>query len=116
MASVHCRLRRNATARSTCGWYRWSGTHWVSDETMLDFYRRMVQPTFDQDNLIMRLKVRSFSAQSAHDTFWDFVSLHTEATHHVLWNMSDRGLPRSFRTMEGFNPPPMELAETGPTE
>ena len=41
-------------------------------------------------------------AQSAHDTFWDFVSLHPEATHHVLWNMSDRGIPRSFRTMEGF--------------
>ncbi|HEX3287375.1 MAG TPA: catalase [Mycobacterium sp.] len=41
-------------------------------------------------------------AQSAHDTFWDFVSLHTEATHHVFWNMSDRGIPRSFRTMEGF--------------
>ncbi len=41
-------------------------------------------------------------AQSAHDTFWDFASLHTEATHHVLWNMSDRGIPRSFRTMEGF--------------
>src|SRR5512140_124154 len=34
-------------------------------------------------------------AQSAHDTFWDFASLHTEATHHVLWNMSDRGIPRS---------------------
>ena len=41
-------------------------------------------------------------AQSAHDTFWDFVSLHTEATHHVMWNMSNRGIPRSFRTMEGF--------------
>ena len=41
-------------------------------------------------------------AQSAHDTFWDFASLHTEATHHVFWNMSDRGIPRSFRTMEGF--------------
>ncbi|MGQ0625583.1 MAG: catalase [Sporichthyaceae bacterium] len=41
-------------------------------------------------------------AQSAHDTFWDFVSLHTEATHHTLWNMSDRGIPRSLRTMEGF--------------
>ncbi|MDT5075174.1 MAG: catalase, partial [Mycobacterium sp.] len=41
-------------------------------------------------------------AQSAHDTFWDFVSLHTEATHHVFWNMSDRGIPRSYRTMEGF--------------
>nr|WP_206322005.1 catalase [Streptomyces sp. HNM0575] len=41
-------------------------------------------------------------AQSAHDTFWDFVSLHTEATHHTIWNMSDRALPRSYRTMEGF--------------
>src|SRR6201986_1860761 len=41
-------------------------------------------------------------AASAHDTFWDFVSLHTEATHHVMWNMSDRGIPRSYRTMEGF--------------
>lgn len=41
-------------------------------------------------------------AQSAHDTFWDFVSEHTEATHHTIWNMSDRGIPRSYRTMEGF--------------
>ena len=41
-------------------------------------------------------------AASAHDTFWDFVSLHTEATHHTIWNMSDRGLPRSYRMMEGF--------------
>ena len=41
-------------------------------------------------------------AQSAHDTFWDFVSLHTEAQHHTMWNMSDRGIPRSFRMMEGF--------------
>ena len=41
-------------------------------------------------------------AQSAHDSFWDFVSLHTEAQHHTMWNMSDRALPRSYRTMEGF--------------
>ena len=41
-------------------------------------------------------------AQSAHDTFWDFVSLHTEAQAHTMWNMSDRGIPRSFRMMEGF--------------
>lgn len=41
-------------------------------------------------------------AQSAHDTFWDFVSLHTEAQAHALWVMSDRGIPRSFRMMEGF--------------
>ena len=41
-------------------------------------------------------------AQSAHDTFWDFVSLHTEAQHHAMWNMSDRGIPRSYWMMEGF--------------
>src|SRR5690625_3518291 len=41
-------------------------------------------------------------AQSAHDTFWDFVSLHTEAQHHTLWFMGDRGIPRSYRMMEGF--------------
>ena len=41
-------------------------------------------------------------ATAAHDTFWDFVSLHTEAQAHVIWNMSDRGIPRSYRMMEGF--------------
>ncbi|WP_369975095.1 catalase [Thermobifida halotolerans] len=41
-------------------------------------------------------------AQSAHDTFWDFVSLHTEAIHHTIWFMSGRGIPRSYRMMEGF--------------
>ncbi len=41
-------------------------------------------------------------AGSAHDTFWDFVSLMPESTHMLLWAMSDRGLPRSYRMMEGF--------------
>ncbi len=41
-------------------------------------------------------------AQTAHDTFWDFVSLHTEAQAMVMWAMSDRAIPRSFRMMEGF--------------
>ncbi|MGN0119460.1 MAG: catalase, partial [Streptomyces albidoflavus] len=41
-------------------------------------------------------------AQSAHDTFWDFVSLHTEAQAHVAWSMSDRAVPLSYRMMEGF--------------
>jgi catalase len=39
---------------------------------------------------------------SAHDTFWDFVSFVPESAHMVLWTMSDRALPRSLRTMEGF--------------
>jgi catalase len=41
-------------------------------------------------------------AQSAHDTFWDFVSLQPESLHTVMWLMSDRALPRSFRMMQGF--------------
>ncbi|MFC8597217.1 catalase [Isoptericola sp. NPDC057191] len=41
-------------------------------------------------------------AQSAHDTFWDFISSHTESTHMAMWAMSDRAIPRSYRTMEGF--------------
>ena len=41
-------------------------------------------------------------AASAHDTFWDFVSLMPESTHMLMWVMSDRALPRSFRTMQGF--------------
>ena len=41
-------------------------------------------------------------AQTAHDTFWDFVSLTPESTHMLMWIMSDRAIPRSFRTMEGF--------------
>lgn len=41
-------------------------------------------------------------AQSAHDTFWDFVSLVPESTHMLMWVMSDRAIPRSYRTMEGF--------------
>ena len=41
-------------------------------------------------------------AASAHDTFWDFISLMPEAMHMVLWVMSDRAIPRSLRMMEGF--------------
>jgi len=41
-------------------------------------------------------------ASSAHDTYWDFVSLMPESTHMLLWQMSDRAIPRSYRTMQGF--------------
>ena len=41
-------------------------------------------------------------AASAHDTFWDFISLMPESSHMLMWVMSDRGLPRSYRTMQGF--------------
>jgi catalase len=41
-------------------------------------------------------------AQTAHDNFWDFISLNPESIHMALWIMSDRTIPRSFRFMEGF--------------
>ncbi len=41
-------------------------------------------------------------AASAHDTFWDFVANNQESAHMVMWTMSDRAIPRSFRMMEGF--------------
>ncbi len=41
-------------------------------------------------------------AASAHDTFWDFISLTPESAHMIMWVMSDRAIPRSYRMMEGF--------------
>jgi catalase len=41
-------------------------------------------------------------AQSAHDNFWDFISLTPESMHMIMWTMSDRAIPRSYRFMEGF--------------
>ncbi|MFE4894338.1 catalase [Peribacillus butanolivorans] len=41
-------------------------------------------------------------AASAHDTFWDFVANNEETAHMIMWHLSDRAIPRSFRMMEGF--------------
>ncbi|KZZ86972.1 catalase isozyme A [Ascosphaera apis ARSEF 7405] len=41
--------------------------------------------------------------QTAHNNFWDFVIRHTEATHMFMWAMSDRAIPKSYRTMQGFS-------------
>ncbi len=41
-------------------------------------------------------------AATAHDTFWDFISLSPESAHMILWAMSDRAIPRSYRMMQGF--------------
>ena len=41
-------------------------------------------------------------AATAHDTFWDFISLSPESTHMMMWAMSDRAIPRSYRMMQGF--------------
>jgi catalase len=52
-------------------------------------------------------------AQTAHDTFWDFVSLVPESTHMLMWIMSDRAIPRSFRMMEGFGVHTFRLVNEG---
>ena len=49
----------------------------------------------EQDNQIPQ-------ASAAHDTFWDFVACHPENAHMIMWVLSDRALPRSYRMMQGF--------------
>ncbi len=51
-------------------------------------------------------------AASAHDTFWDFVSLMPESTHMLMWVMSDRAIPRSYRMMQGFGVHTFRLVNT----
>ncbi|MEV0648154.1 catalase [Phytomonospora sp. NPDC050363] len=53
------------------------------------------------------------TAASAHDTFWDFVSLQPETMHHIIWLMSDRAIPRSYRTMQGFGVHTFRLVDAG---
>ncbi|MEO8671681.1 MAG: catalase [Tahibacter sp.] len=52
-------------------------------------------------------------AGSAHDTFWDFISLTPEAMHMIMWAMSDRTIPRSLRMMEGFGVHSFRLLDAG---
>ncbi len=65
-----------------------------------------IQDAIKFPDLIHAAKVepdRGFpQAQTAHDNFWDFISLMPESMHMVMWIMSDRAIPRSFRFMEGF--------------
>lgn len=95
------------TVRDTRGF----ATKFYTDEGVWDLVGNNIPVFFIQDAIKFPDVVHAAKphpdreipqAQSAHDTFWDFVSLHTEATAHTLWNMSDRGIPRSYRTMEGF--------------
>ncbi|WP_445147471.1 catalase [Dyella sp. Tek66A03] len=65
-----------------------------------------IQDAIKFPDLIHSVKMepdRAFpQAGSAHDTFWDFISLMPEAMHMIMWAMSDRAIPRSLRMMEGF--------------
>lgn len=82
--------------------------------TMIDYLfvaaikepRSFIQDGIKFPDLIHALKPEPHNeipqAQSAHDTFWDFISLSTESAHMIMWLMSDRAIPRSLRMMEGF--------------
>lgn len=65
-----------------------------------------IQDAFKFPDLIHAVKAEPHNeipqAASAHDTFWDFVSLMPESMHMIIWAMSDRAIPRSLRMMEGF--------------
>lgn len=95
------------TARDTRGF----ATKFYTEEGTFDLVANNIPVFFIQDGIKFPDVVHAAKphpdreipqAQSAHDTFWDFVSLHTEAQHHTLWFMGDRGIPRSYRMMEGF--------------
>jgi catalase len=95
------------TARDVRGF----ATKFYTDEGNYDLVGNNIPVFFIQDalkfpDLVHAVKPepdRGFpQAQSAHDTFWDFVGLLPESTHMLMWVMSDRAIPRSFRMMQGF--------------
>jgi catalase len=95
------------TARDVRGF----ATKFYTDEGNFDIVGNNIPVFFIQDamkfpDLVHAVKPEPHHAMpqaaSAHDTFWDFVSLMPESTHMLMWVMSDRALPRSFRTMQGF--------------
>ena len=86
-------------------------TKFYTSEGVFDLVGNNIPVFFIQDalkfpDLVHAVKMepdRGFpQAATAHDTFWDFVSLMPESMHMLMWAMSDRALPRSYRMMEGF--------------
>ena len=86
-------------------------TRFYTDEGNFDIVGNNIPVFFIQDamkfpDLVHAVKPEPHhgmpQAASAHDTFWDFVSLMPESTHMLMWAMSDRAIPRSFRMMQGF--------------
>ena len=95
------------TARDVRGF----ATKFYTDEGNFDLVGNNIPVFFIQDamkfpDLVHAVKPEPHhgmpQAASAHDTFWDFVSLMPESTHMLMWVMSDRALPRSFSMMQGF--------------
>lgn len=86
-------------------------TKFYTDEGNYDLVGNNIPVFFIQDamkfpDLVHAVKPEPHNeipqAASAHDTFWDFVANNQESAHMVMWAMSDRAIPRSFRMMEGF--------------
>ncbi|WP_457437592.1 catalase [Pseudomonas sp. TE3786] len=95
------------TARDARGF----AVKFYSDEGNWDLVGNNIPVFFIQDamkfpDLIHAVKPEPHNgmpqAASAHDTFWDFISLSPESAHMIMWAMSDRGIPRSYRMMQGF--------------
>ncbi|MGN6152563.1 MAG: catalase [Lysobacteraceae bacterium] len=95
------------TARDVRGF----AVKFYTDEGIWDLVGNNMPVFFIQDaikfpDLVHALKPEPHHAMpqaaSAHDTFWDFVSLMPESTHMLMWVMSDRAIPRSYRMMQGF--------------
>jgi catalase len=86
-------------------------TKFYTPEGNFDLVGNNMPPFFIQDgikfpDLVHAIKPEPHNempqASAAHDTFWDFVSLMPESAHMIMWVLSDRALPRSYRMMEGF--------------
>lgn len=95
------------TARDARGF----ATKFYTDEGVFDLVGNNIPVFFIQDamkfpDLVHAAKPEPHfqmpQAATAHDTFWDFVSLMPESTHMLMWAMSDRAIPRSYRMMDGF--------------
>ncbi|MGN1400682.1 MAG: catalase [Bacillus sp. (in: firmicutes)] len=86
-------------------------TKFYTDEGNYDLVGNNIPVFFIQDAIKFPDLVHSFKpephnempqASTAHDTFWDFVANNQETAHMIMWAMSDRAIPRSYRMMEGF--------------
>lgn len=86
-------------------------TKFYTEEGNYDLVANNIPVFFIQDGIKFPDLVHAFKpepdndipqASTAHDTFWDFVANNQESAHMIMWIMSDRAIPRSFRMMEGF--------------
>ena len=97
----------NDTVRDTRGF----STKFYTEEGIYDLVANNMPVFFIQDAIKFPDVVHAIKpeprteypqATAAHNTFWDWAATNTESAAHVIWNMSDRALPRSYRMMEGF--------------